>query len=100
MKRKLPDYLKPYFWDVKFEDLDVLTHGHLVIKRILDRGDSQAVRWLVRQYGLKKIEEVVTKTRDLARPTGNFWADILSISKDRLPCLLKPYSPIHFGLYS
>lgn len=40
------------------------------------------------------------ETKDLARPTGNFWADILRLDKNEVPCLQKPYFPIHFGLSS
>lgn len=99
-KTHLPQFLKPYFWDVKFEELDEKTQAFFVIKRVLDRGNTSDIQWLIKTYGRAEIKKVVMKARDLARPTGNFWADILDIDKNKVPCLRKPYFPIHFGLFS
>ena len=99
-KAQLPEFLRPYFWDVVFEKLEVKKSSFLIIKRVLDRGNLSDIRWLVKTYGEDEIKKVVMGTRDLARPTGNFWADILEIDKMQVPCLQKPYFPIHFGLSS
>ena len=96
----LPKFLQSYFWDVNFEELEVKKHAFLVIKRVLDRGNLGDIRWLVKTYGKDSIKKVVMETKDLARPTGNFWADMLDLDKSKLLCLQKPYSPIHFGLSS
>lgn len=96
----LPESLRPYFWDVKFEDLEMDKNKHLIIKRVLDRGEINDVKFIIKNYGIEEIKNIVLTARDLARPTGNFWADILDLNKDQLPCLQKPYSPIHFGLFS
>ncbi len=99
-KTKLSESLRPLFWDVKFEELEVEKHAFLIIKRILDRGNLSDIRWLLKTYGKDEIKKVVMETRDLSRPTGNFWADILDINKNQVSCLQKPYFPIHFGLSS
>lgn len=99
-KTRVPEFLRSYFWDVVFEDLEVKTHAFLIIKRVLDRGNFRDIRWLVGTYGKDAIKKVVMETKDLARPTGNFWADMLGLPKRQVPCLQKPYSPIHFGLSS
>ncbi len=99
-KRKLPEYLRSYFWDVAFEELGIKTHAFLIIKRILDRRNLRDIRWLLKTYGKDAIKKVVMEAKDLARPTGNFWADMLGLNKRQVSCLKKPYSPIHFGLSS
>jgi len=99
-KTQIPNFLRSYFWDVDFEDLEVKKHSFLITKRILDRGNFRDIRWLVKMYGKDAIKKVVMSTRDLARSTGNFWADVLALDKHQVPCLQKPYSPIHFGLSS
>jgi len=100
IKAKLPEFLRSYFWDVKFEELEIKKHAFLVIKRVLDRGNLRDIRWLIEIYGRNEIKKVVTTTIDLSRPTGNFWADILSLDKSKIACLQKPYFPTHFGLSS
>jgi len=99
-KTQVPEFLRSYFWDVEFEKLEIKRSAHLIIKRVLDRGSLSDIRWLLKTYGKDEIKKVVMGTRDLARPTGNFWADILGLDKKQVPCLQKPYSPIHFGLSS
>jgi hypothetical protein len=96
----LPEFLKPYFWDVDFEKLELKSDSFFVTKRVIDRGDTTALRFVLKTYGVEMIKQVVLKTRDLSRPTGNFWAEILELDKSTVPCLQKPYSPIHFGLSS
>lgn len=100
MKEKLPEFLRPFFWGVDFERLDSQKDAFFITKRVLDRGTTQALLWVMNQYGTSKIRQVVTSTRDLDRSTANFWADMLVINREEVPCLNKPYSPIHFGLYS
>ncbi|MBI3985020.1 MAG: hypothetical protein HY344_03740 [Candidatus Levybacteria bacterium] len=99
-KPQLPQTFRSYFWDVAFEELEIEKSAHLIIKRVLDRGNLSDIRWLLKVYGKDEIKKVVMGTKDLARPTGNFWADILGIDKREVPCLQKPYFPIHFGLSS
>jgi hypothetical protein len=99
-KTQIPPFLQSYFWDVAFEELEIKTHAFLIIKRVLDRGNLRDIRWLMQTYGKDEIKKVVMESKDLARPTGNFWADMLDLDKNQIPCLQKPYSPIHFGLSS
>lgn len=99
-KIQVPEFLRPYFWDVKFDDLEIEKHTFFIIKRVLDRGNLHDIRWLIKTYGKDAIKKVVLETRDLSRPTGNFWADMLNVNKGQVRCLQKPYSPIHFGLSS
>lgn len=94
---KLPKSLKKYFWDVNFDKLDINKNSFLLIKRVLDRGNTSDIKWLIKIYGQEKIKDVLTTTRDLSRPTGNFWRLIFNLKSNQIPCLQKPYSPIHFG---
>lgn len=92
--------MRPYFWDVKFEDLHPDKHWYIIVKRLLDRGNTKAIRWTRKTYGDEKIKQVLLQTHDLDVTTATFWADALGISRSSVPCLNKPYSPRHFGLYS
>lgn len=100
INRKLPDTFRSYFWDVEFTSLNIENDAHFIIKRVLDRGNTEHIRWLLKTYSEEKIRSVLTGTKDLSRSTGNFWADILGVDKKNVLCLQKPYFPIHFGLSS
>ena len=47
-KIQLPQSFRTYFWDVDFEKLEIKRSAHLIIKRILDRGNFSDIRWLLR----------------------------------------------------
>ena len=93
MNSKLPVSFKPYFWDTNFEGLSPEKSSYFIIKRVLDRGDTKAIKWLKSNYSNDQLREVLIKTKDLSRPTGNFWADILQLDKSKIPSLTRPYSP-------
>ena len=62
---QLPEFLRSYFWDVAFEQLEVKTHAFLIIKRVLDRGNLRDIRWLVKTYGKDAIKKVSTPKTNL-----------------------------------
>jgi hypothetical protein len=43
---RLPEFLRPLFWDHRFEDLRWPTHDDLVIARLLQSGGTDAIVWL------------------------------------------------------
>lgn len=104
MKQKkltqLPEFLRPYFWDVAFEKIDLEKNPQFILKRVLDRGNTKALLWALSIFDTDDVRQLIMITRDISRKTANFWAEILDIPKDKVPCLQKPYSPIHFGLSS
>ena len=98
--KRLPAYLKQYFWDVNFKDLDFWHNKTFILKRVLDRDNDKALKWLLKYYTKADIKELLLTTHDLSAKTANFWADILKIDRNKVPCLQKPYSRIQFGLSS
>ncbi len=100
VKSKLPKSFKQYFWDVDFEKLKLEESRAFILKRLLDRGNDQAIRWVFKNYQKEEIKALLLTSRDLSSKTGNFWADLLGIDKRKVACLQKPYSRIPFGLSS
>lgn len=96
----LPQFLRPYFWDVKFEDVDITKNPQFVLKRIIDRGDTDALLWALDRFNANDIKNLVLTSRDLSRRTANFWALIMNIDPTTIPCLQKPYSRIPFGPFN
>lgn len=96
----MPKFLKTYFWDVDFDVLNLEKSKTFILKRVLDRGDTQAINWLKENYTKDEIKELLFFTRDISAKTANFWADYLKLDHKKVPCLQKPYSRIPFGLSS
>ncbi len=97
---QLPEFLRSYFWDVKFDLLDFKKSKNFILKRVLDRGNTEALIWVRQNYTNREIEKLVLTTRDISPKTANFWALFLGIDKKKVVCLQKPYSRIQFGLSS
>lgn len=36
-KREIPEFLRPYLWDIDFESLEIEKNAIFIIKRVLDR---------------------------------------------------------------
>lgn len=98
--QKLPVFLKQYFWDVDFDGLKLEESRTFILKRVLDRGDTKALNWLMGNFTKDEIKGLLFFTRDISQKTANFWADYLKIDRKKVPCLQKPYSRIQFGLSS
>jgi len=61
MKVSLAQYsfLKPALWSYRLEDLDVRLHQAVIIKTILNSGDTASVTWLRDTYTKTEIEAVI-----------------------------------------
>lgn len=100
MNLKIPSYFKSYFWDVDFTLLDAIKDSSFIIKRSLDRGNTNSIKWILNNYSKENIKKVILKSRDISTKTANFWGDFLNINQKDILCLQKPYSPTQFGLSS
>lgn len=89
--KKLPIFLKKYFWDVDFDKIDRKKSASYIIQRLLDRGNDKAAKWMCKTYDKNLIKEVVTNRRGFSAKTANFWADLLGLDKRKVVCLQTPY---------
>ena len=61
----MPGELKKYFWDTKFEELDIKKNKRYIISRLYCYGDLKAIKWIKKTYSKEDIKEVAIKSRDL-----------------------------------
>jgi hypothetical protein len=88
--RRLPGFLKPYFWETDFTHLDSRQHEFYLIERLIEYGDDRAIRWLRQNYTPTQIAAVVRDSRAISHNTANLWALILNIPRGRIRCFSKP----------
>lgn len=73
-----PESFRKYFWDSDWEDLT----GHadryegFIVCRIADKGDEEAVRWLLGRISACRISEAVWKSRAVSRKSKLFWENV------------------------
>jgi hypothetical protein len=87
----IPNFLKKYFWDVDFSDLNKKNHSKFIIERILEYGDIKGMNWMRKEFKLSQIKNVVQTSRNLSRKSANYWQIILGLNKDKVLCLKKSF---------
>ena len=92
--KRLPGFLKRYFWDVEFEKLDAQKYSQDLLSRLLEYGDEKAVSWMRKNFNKRQIEDVLFHYRSVSPQSANFWAVIFNINKRKILCLQKPYLEI------
>jgi len=89
MKREIliPERIKKLFWDVDKETVDIKIHRSFIIKRIMDYGRAEDVRWMLKNYSKEEMIEILRMSRGLSRKSGYFWAAYFDIPKEEIKCL-------------
>ena len=95
----VPDTFKGFFWDVNFDTLSPKTHPYYVINRLLDKGDLEAARWVVRTFPKDMIVHTFKTIRDFTPWTGTFWQRYLNIPKEEVACLHPSYRAMRSTLW-
>lgn len=83
----LPAFLHRYFWDHPVNQVNKETHSFFIIERLLELGNDDAIRWVLRSYPQQEITEVVKKSRVLSKKTANFWKNYFRLNKEEINCL-------------
>jgi hypothetical protein len=83
----LPDFLRPLFWDTNFDQLHVAGHERYIIERVLEHGDTPAVRWMLKHFTREQVVEVLRDSRRISRKSAGFWAAMLDVPAGEVRCL-------------
>ncbi len=86
---KLPQFLKKYFWDVRFEKINLRKNREYVLRRILDYGDERAVAWMYDNFEKAEIRNVLSGFRGYSQKSANYWSLMLDVPKEKVSCLRK-----------
>jgi hypothetical protein len=72
---QIPESLRKYFWDVNWEDfkLQAGLFEDFIMCRIADKGNMEAVRWLMDRYTIDRISDAVIRSRTVSGKTRLFW---------------------------
>ncbi len=90
-RHKLPEFLRPLFWEYRFRDLSWERDRDLVIDRVLEHGTLDAIRWLRAQAGDQALSEWLTRRHGagISKRRLRFWEVILDIPHRRVNAWLR-----------
>ena len=82
----LPKNLESLFWDCDFHAVRMDEHRNFIIRRILDRGNWEAISWLRRTVGDQIIREWFLQKEGggLDPRKLRFWGLVLDLPVDEL----------------
>lgn len=89
--RKLPSFLKKYFWEVDFNKLDVTKYPKYVTARLMEYGDLKAIKWLKKNFSNRQINNVLKHSRQISNKSAIFWALIQRVKENEVLCLSREY---------
>ena len=56
---KLPESFRPLLWSYKFSEIDPEKHKKTIIVSVLNYGDLDQWRWLIKTYGKKQLKQII-----------------------------------------
>jgi hypothetical protein len=73
----------PFFQEYNFAVLDLERDIELILERVLQNGNREEVRWLLRHYGNKRVKQWITMTgsRRLSRRRYHMWCVLLDVKE-------------------
>ena len=88
--KTLPRYLKRYFWEVDFAQVQLPEREFYVIERLLEHGDDKAIGWLRETFTDETLGSVVRRSRAISAPKAIFWSELLGIPRTEIRMLTVP----------
>ena len=95
----LPKEFHKFFWDIDATKLDPSQHALYVVNRLLDKGDLEAARWVLKEFPKDIILETFKKRRDFSPWNGVFWSRYLQIPREEMACLEPSYRKLRTQLW-
>ena len=78
----IPDFLRRFFWEYDPRKLEVERHADVIMGRIMERGDWDAMCWLRQTYPMERLRRFLEMRGQRILPPRelNYWALICDIS--------------------
>lgn len=73
----IPSQVQKYFWGDNLDELSWKKHQKYITQTLLDKGDSDALKWLFDQASLTDIKNMIPKMK-MSSKSKNFWQLYLS----------------------
>jgi len=89
----LPEQFSRFFWDTNLSDLDIAKNTFFIVERLLERGDTEAITWMLKTYSAAQVMKVLQKSRSLSRRSARFWSLYFDLNPVEVPCTQKSWPP-------
>ncbi len=85
MAERLPQSLRPFFWDVDIGNISIVESARFIIGRLMEHGDENAVRFLLKTYRQDQLIDALKMSRAVSRRSRTFWQVFLEMDENSCP---------------
>jgi hypothetical protein len=95
----LPEGIRALFWDCDPASVDMEQHRSFVIRRVLDRGNLEAIRWLRKTVGDAALREWFLQKEGggMSPRKLRFWGLILDLPRETVDQWVKQVRNMPWG---
>lgn len=81
----VPKFLQPYLASYDLTKLDLKRDKDIIITELLNKGDGEALKWLVNRYSKTEIKKfVISPMRGMwLKSTLNYWLKVFGIKENK-----------------
>lgn len=99
--KRLPVFLKKYFWDVDFKKIDPKKYPSYIIQRILNFGDQRATGWLFRNFNKEIMKQTLQIRRGFSKRAATYWGKFFNMPRREIMYFKKgfPNPPVRLWPY-
>lgn len=85
MVMKIPGYVSKIMW----ENGGIVSDGgeKMVVERVLELGDDRQVEWVLGNFRVEEIGDILKKSKKISGKSANYWAKYLKIPAKQVECL-------------
>lgn len=87
----IPERIRRLFWDADPKSVNKRIHRSYIIRRIMDYGNMEDVKWMLRTYSTEEIIHVLKEGRGLSAKSACFWSAYFDVPKEEIACLNAPF---------
>lgn len=80
----LPPAVAKFFWDTDPSHLDIDGDYFFITKRLMEKGDDSAVRWMMHRCSDAQRIDVARRSRRLSRKTARLWQNYCDLGEDEV----------------
>lgn len=82
MEQQIPQFIAPYLWSYNLSKIDVQKHKNIIIKNILNYGDTASTNWLKETYSDQEIRDTISRSTrtEWSKKSINLWSLIYNVS--------------------
>ena len=74
------------FWDINYNKLDFQKNKRFIISRVLNYGDIDDFKQLMRYYNLQSVKHMARRLRSLDKKSLSFYSLIFNLPKNKFLC--------------